>query len=405
MQPVPAGPSKTGISSPAPALSRLTNFLVSRHSLPHLRTTGKLLQCCHSILLVLLLPLSVAQLGCRQVPKPSIVEDRLPYNQAIAESWKEQTLLNIVKLRYADPPFFVDVPQITSGYTYQKQTGMSGGIFPAVSNLNTFGQQLGVSLNHQNIYQDRPTISYTPQTGAQFVRNLTNPINPASILMLLQSGYPADVIFDLAVDSVNGIRNRTVLGGQIRQADPEFSRIVETLRLAQANSHIGIRIQHEQGQSDSVVMFIQDKGASAELIARLSEVRSLLGLDPNAQEFRVVFSAATSSKTEIAMISRSAYRILLELASHVEVPPEHLATGIASPLEEPLSGETQPFQVLSGCDKPPAAFVSVCYEGHWFWIEKSDFHSKRTLNYLQIMLALADSGTRENLPVMTIQAN
>lgn len=364
-----------------------------------------MLCCGYSNLLLIFLPFLVAQVGCRQIPKPSIVEDRLPYNQAIAESWKEQTLLNIVKLRYADPPFFVDVPQITSGYTYQKQTGMSGGIFPAVSNLNTFGQQLGVSLNHQNLFQDRPTISYTPQTGAQFVRNLTNPINPASILMLLQSGYPADVIFDLAVDSINGIRNRTVLGGQIREADPEFSRIVETLRLAQANTHIGIRIQHEQGQSDSVVMFIQDKNASAELIARLAEVRSLLGLDPDKQEFRVVFGAAASSKTEIAMISRSAYRIMLELASHVEVPPEHLETGIASPLDEPLSGEHQPFQVLSGCDKPPNAFVSVCYEGYWYWVEKGDFHSKRTLNYLQIMLALADSGSRENLPVMTIQAN
>jgi hypothetical protein len=152
-------------------------------------------------------------------------------------------------------------------------------------------------------------------------------------------------------------------------------------------------------------MFIQDKGGSDELVSRLAEVRSLLGLDPDKQEFRVVFGTAASNKTEIAMISRSAYRILLELASHVEVPPEHLATGIASPLEEPPSGEIQPFQVLSGCVKPPGAFVSVSYEGHWFWIEKGDFHSKRTLNYLQIMLALADTGSRENLPVMTIQAN
>jgi hypothetical protein len=405
MQPLPAVRLKTGIISPTQASNRLTNFLVSRHSLQRLRTTDNLLRWYDTILLVLLLSLTLVQVGCRHVPKPSIVEDRLPYNQAIAESWKEQTLLNIVKLRYADPPFFVDVPQITSGYTYQKQTGMSGGIFPAVSNLSSFGQQLGVTLNHQNIYQDRPTISYTPQTGAQFVRNLTNPINPGSILMLLQSGYPADVIFDLAVDSINGIRNRTVLGGEVREADPEFSRLVETLRLAQTNSHIGIRIQHEQGQSDSVVMFIQDQGGSDELVSRLAEVRSLLGLDPDKQEFRVVFGTAASNKTEIAMISRSAYRILLELASHVEVPPEHLATGIASPLEEPPSGEIQPFQVLSGCVKPPGAFVSVSYEGHWFWIEKGDFHSKRTLNYLQIMLALADTGSRENLPVMTIQAN
>jgi hypothetical protein len=125
MQPLPAVRLKTGIISPAQASNRLTNFLVSRHSLQRLRTTDNLLRWYYTILLVLLLSLTLVQVGCRHVPKPSIVEDRLPYNQAIAESWKEQTLLNIVKLRYADPPFFVDVPQITSGYTYQKQTGMS----------------------------------------------------------------------------------------------------------------------------------------------------------------------------------------------------------------------------------------------------------------------------------------
>jgi hypothetical protein len=47
----------------------------------------------------------------------------------------------------------------------------------------------------------------------------------------------------------------------------------------------------------------------------------------------------------------------------------------------------------------------VCYEGRWFWIEKSDSRSKRTLAYLLILLALADTGAKENLPVITIQAN
>ena len=260
-------------------------------------------------------------------------------------------------------------------------------------------------MNLQGIYQDRPTISYTPQTGSQFIRNLTNPINPGSVLFLLQSGYPADVVFDLTVDSLNGIRNRTVVGGQVRAADPEFTRFVQVFRKAQLNGHVGIRIQHEKDKPDSVVMFFQDKILDPELAAELAEVRRLLRLDPDKRDFRVVFGATAASPNEIAILSRSAYRILLELASYVEAPVEHQVSGIAPAIGEQQSGDRQPLRVLSGCKKPCDAFVSVCYEGRWFWIEKSDLYSKRTLNYLLILLALADTGSKESLPVITIQAN
>src|SRR6476619_645245 len=73
-----------------------------------------------------LLMFSVLLAGCTQLGPQSINRDRFDYSSAVADSWNQQALLNIVKLRYADSPVFVEVSQIVSGYTLQ--TTVSGGI-------------------------------------------------------------------------------------------------------------------------------------------------------------------------------------------------------------------------------------------------------------------------------------
>lgn len=343
--------------------------------------------------------------GCQHYGPRSITADRIPYNQAIAESWKEQTLLNIVKLRYMDTPFFVDVPQITSGYTLQGTATASGGIFPPVNPLATFAQQLGLTANLQGAYQDRPTISYTPQTGSQFIRNLTSPINPGSVLYLLQSGYPADLVFNLTIDSINGIRNRSVAGGQLRTADPEFIQIVQILRKAQQLGHVGIRVDRTKDKPDSVAFFFQEQNIDPGLKVELAEARKMLRLDPYQKSFPVVFGANPSQPNEIAILSRSVIRILSELATFVEVPEDHLASGIAPDLGNAGAIQQPLLRIFSSACKPANAFICVCYENKWFWIEKNDSQSKRTVAYLLVLLALSDTGSKESLPVITIQAN
>src|SRR5580704_3034974 len=63
--------------------------------------------------------------ACTSIGPGTVPHDRIDYASAIGNSWKEQTLLNTVKLRYADMPIFLEVAQVIAGYQLQSAIGGS----------------------------------------------------------------------------------------------------------------------------------------------------------------------------------------------------------------------------------------------------------------------------------------
>lgn len=125
--------------------------------------------------------------GCATLGPTSIQRDRTDYGGVIATTWKEQTLLNIVKLRYGDAPVYLKVSSVISSSAMQSQVNLAASWFSGLP-VDGSSQAIGAS----GIYTDRPTISYTPLSGERFSRYLLHPLSPAAVFSLIQAGYPVD---------------------------------------------------------------------------------------------------------------------------------------------------------------------------------------------------------------------
>ncbi|MFC1516313.1 hypothetical protein ACFL7E_06090 [Thermodesulfobacteriota bacterium] len=341
--------------------------------------------------------------GCTNIGPKTVPRDRFDYNTAITDSWKEQTLLNIVRLRYADMPFFVEVASVVSGYTLEGSVNIGGTVSSETAVQGDF-----LAMGTTGKYTDRPTITYAPITGQKFNKSFMTPIPPQAILFLMQSGWPIDLVFPLTVEAVNGLRSRVAAGSRQREGDTGFYRVISLLREIQKSGAVGMRVVKESEHKETTVMFFHRENMTPEIEAALQEVGVLLGLKPEGQEVNVTYGLLPRNDREIAMLTRSMLATMVELATQIHVPPQHVTEGRTVPsLAAPDKGEEKVGQLIdirSSVDKPEDAYVAVNYRGHWFWIDDMDFKSKRTFTFLMILFSTTESGGKEGLPLVTIPA-
>jgi hypothetical protein len=343
----------------------------------------------------------VLSTGCTHLGPRTIPVDRFDYSSSLADSWKQQTLLNIVKLRYMDLPVFVDVASIVSGYSLQTGLSINGTLSSASAVQGNYG-----AAGAQAIYTDRPTITYVPLTGEKFLRGLITPIEPKNIFFMLQSGYAADFILGLTVESLNGVANRSASGGTVRDASPEFIRVLQLMREVQSAGGMGMRVEEDKAKGQTAVMFFRRDDVPAEVLEKAAEIRRLLKLSPDAQKFTLTYSPVRGTENELAVNSRSMLQIMGAFASYIGVPEVHLKERSALPSLTPSGEESRPDKVRihSSKDKPANAFAAVHYREHWFWIADSDWQTKRALTAVMFFFTLAETGVSERLPLITIPA-
>lgn len=350
---------------------------------------------------LMILPLMLLT-GCWRIGPDKLALDRFSYTATIGNSWKDEMLLNLVKLRYGDVPVFLGVQSVISQYTLSGVFNLNGGWNERIA-PPTWSASIGGATS----YTDRPTITFAPLTGKKFGESLMTPIPPSSLVALLQAGYPAPMILRLSVNSINGLQNQ--FGFQAKGAPPDarFFRLIDLIKELQEGNVLGMHVKTQDKQT-SILLSLNASGNEG-LYTVIREFRELLGLDPEVSEFTITYGVTPTAKNEIAILTRSVFDVLTDLSGYIEVPPQHLREHRAFPSQPAASVAGRPLtpllQIHSGARKSDNAFVAVPYHDQWFWVDDRDIGSKLTLMSLMFVFTLVESHDGAPSPSVVIPTN
>ena len=277
--------------------------------------------------IALLGALSIAQLGlagCTSLGPATIRRDRVDFAEAIIDAAKRETLLNIVKLRYADTPGLVSVSQLVAGYSLNS-TATIGTAFQQ----QTFNFANDVNLGVSGSFSENPTVTYTPVAGEDFARVMLTPIPPSELFAMVAAGAPPDTMLGLGVQSINGLRNWSANARGATPADPGFSEVLGLLDVLRRDGEVGFGFATKDGVQTADLLI--NAGPKAPLESRVRRLIELLGLDPAGRSFHIAFGFGEGARQEIKVYTRSLFDILSSLAARIEVPDGDIAAGRTYP--------------------------------------------------------------------------
>jgi hypothetical protein len=180
------------------------------------------------------------------------------------------------------------------------------------------------------------------------------------------------------------------------------------MRKVQQSAAMGMRLQKGKEDQPAVVLFFRKADIDPEIAQEQTNIREILGLDPDREEFTVVYGILAADGTEISILTRSMLQILSELASYIDIPEVHVQEKRA-PENFAVAADTKagvaPFLHVYSSLKPPPEeddFVSIEYRGYWYWINDKDYWSKRMFTFMMYLFTLAETGTSSQAPVLSI---
>lgn len=397
--------------------------------------------------------LAFSLLGCSLGPY-ALRTERALYNVTMQASSNEQLLLNLVRLKYREPTFFLEVGSISANFNYSIAADVTR-IFPE-------GTGKSFHASGGGRYAENPTITYTPLQGEQFAKRLMAEMDVKTFLLLLRAGWNPARLMRATVERIGHLRNDP--SAQNRPDDAEstyhqFLRLTEMLARLKNKGVVrfalqpskGVKIgatplketlkpadiiaadkdQYELVQTKDGIVEVYRAGRPALLIeaepseqdkAEVVECLRLLKCpthketaEPQIIIFHVNWGGAQPPEhIEVPLLLRSFLDVLYYFAQGIEVPKSHIEKGIVKTRwHVTTDGKSVEWNVwrnatkdmldIRSCPFPPRhALVATKYRDHWFYIDDTDIHSKDTFALLCLIFALQAGEVPTPLPLLTI---
>ncbi len=353
--------------------------------------------------LLLLTLLTTVGSGCLATFGPQAIERTHPaYNEAIIASINEQMLQNLVRMRYRDVTFFLEIGSVTTSLSLQANAGVDAAL--------NFGSQDALSPDVGVGYADNPTISYTPLQGEDLLKSLLSPLQLEAILVLTQSGWNIDRVFGLCFERINNLYNAPNASGPTPQLEPDyeqFNLLLEALASLQRRHRIEIGTTQQAEALGITVRLVADEAAYQ---ADIDRIYALLQLDREVKDFDLSTDFLAAKKTQWAVRPRSISGLLYYLSQTVETPEQHQADGLVTVTTSKTGGvfdwthtpAGRRFKVRTTAERPENAYIATSYRGHWFYIEDTDLESKSTFMLLRQLFDLQAGQTKSQGPTLTL---
>lgn len=340
--------------------------------------------------------------GCAQLGPDLVRAGRNDYNVVLRQTNDEEVLLNLVRVRYGDRPLFLNVSSVSTSFTWDQGASADSTFFPGGSR----GASVGIQGNLD--YSERPTITYTPLSGADFVKSVLTPADLDTLVLLANGGWGIDRLLRIMANRMNGLRNAPRASGPTPREPPQYARFQRASKL--------MREIQRRGALDFGYSDIEGKKTPVMSMAREArdweetrELKGLLGLALERDTFTLDTKANRPRPNAIGIEMRSLNGMFFFLAHGVEVPERDQAKGrvMVTRYEsgEPFDWNSVVggvFRIRSQTNVPEDAQVAIEYRGSWFYLDDSDLTSKYSLLLVEQLASLLGGKVEKASPILTI---